>query len=806
MESTGVETDNDFKMKYQIIAAKKRNVDEIVEAMRRADRLYLATDPDREGEAISAHVQELLTRRGVLNGKPVHRIVFHEITSEAINHSLVNPGKLSESLVQAQQSRDALDLLVGFGLSPLLIRKLNSSRLSAGRVQSPALRLIVERQRQINRFEPTEYWTITAHLEKGEKFEATLTKLNNTKLKKFDIGNSAAADEAISAIQSNLRDSDYQLTVTTVEKRIRTRQPLAPFTTSTLVQAASRKLRMSARNTAITAQRLYEGLKINGQQTGLITYTRTDSVTMSGFALNQIRNFIKQTYGEGQLPKSPRQFRTKSKNAQEAHEAIRPTDVFLTPEKVKPSLNDDQFRLYQLIWQRAVATQLKPALYDDVAVDFSVGEQVFHATGSTMKFQGWLAVYQDRVIESSKSEQTKKSLPPLEKGERIAVLDVASNQHFTKPPPRYNQGSLVRKLEEYGIGRPSTWPTIITKLLDRNYVELVNRNFVALSLGCFVVDFLNKHFDRYIDYQFTSHLEDELDEVARGEKRKIDLLTKFWDQFDAQLQEKKSVSRFEVNLGVDPESGRELLVRVRGGGPFLQLGRRDDGHEKPLFRSLPPSQDPDEVTLKQAIELFQSPSLPRSLGKTDQGLDIVVRSGRYGPYFSATNAEGTVEHCSLNKDSDPLRITLEEIQEILSGERLPKELGKTEEDEQITVRSGRFGPYLTVTHPKKRKLSVNLGKLDPLTITLEEALPLIKEKKENPFRRTKQVIKKFDQSGLEVLNGRYGPYVSDGKINATIPKSMEPSELDLETCQRLIEEKRAKGPVKRRKPRRTRKR
>ena len=807
-QSDSVDVENGFNLRYELIPEKRKHIDQIVKAMRKSERLFLATDPDREGEAISAHVRDFLSNRGVLKNKPVHRVVFHEVTSEAVRNAISNPGEISENMVQAQQSRDALDLLVGFNLSPLLIRKLSTSNLSAGRVQSPALRLIVERQREIDEFQPKEFWSISAELmapannesSQSSKFQATLTHLNGTKLDKFDIPDEKSATEAIASIESELphKAAYREIEVTRVTQKTRNRRPLPPFTTSTLVQEASRKLGMSARSATSTAQRLYEGLMVDGTQTGLITYTRTDSVALSSSAIQQTRSFISKNLGEQQLPKSARLYKTKSKNAQEAHEAIRPTNIFLTPEKVRKSVNDVQFQLYSLIWKRTVACQMSDAVYDDVSVDLSTKSHTFRAAGSTLRAPGWLAIYQTgNEAHSEESSTDNRTLPPLSKGEFVAVNGIKPEQHFTQPPPRYNTGSLVKQLEEFGIGRPSTWPSIISKLLDRKYVEMSKQSFVAKSLGCIVVDFLNQHFDRYIDYGFTSNLEDGLDEVARGETRRIELLNAFWIEFNAHVQEKQAAPRYERSLGIDPESGRELLVRVRNGGPFLQLGRMNDEKEKPQFRPLPLDLDPGFVSLESAIEQFQKPSFPRSIGTTEDGLVIEVSSGRYGPYFSATDTDGKIERYNLDANHDPLLVTIEDIQVILKLPKLPRSVGKTPEGEEITAHRGRFGPYLSVALQDGSKLSVSLEKHDdPSSVALERALELISEKKKNPFKRQKQVIKKFDNSDIQILEGRYGPYVTNGKVNVTIPPDLIPTELELQVCEQLIAEKAARKPKK----------
>ncbi len=807
-ESNKVDVDDGFRLNYNLIPSKRKAIDMIAKEMRSADRLFLATDPDREGEAISAHVYDFLEQSGALQGKEVHRIVFYEVTRQAVLDSIAKPGQVSENLVQAQQSRDALDWLVGFNLSPLLIRKLRTPHLSAGRVQSPALRLIVERQREIDQFDAVEYWTIAAELAKLDgagnpavikPIVAQLTHLSGKKLGKHDIGSTEAADAAVAAIEAALQQSNRELTVAEVKRKKRNRKPPAPFKTSTFVQAASQRLKRSAADVARIAQKLYEGLEIDGTLTGLITYTRTDSVTLSKVATDQIREFITDKYGDRSLPPSARVYRTKSKTAQEAHEAIRPTNIFLTPDKVRSSLNSEQFAVYDLIWRRAVASQMSDAVFDDVSVDFALDDHRFRTSGSTLVSPGWLAVARSEGAEERNSENNQ-SLPSFTEGERAPVLNIKPEQHFTQPPPRYNTGSLVKQLEEYGIGRPSTWPTIITKLIDRNYVTVENQSFYAQSLGCIVVDYLNQHFPLYVDYAFTGKVEDKLDDIAQGELKRLAVLDEFWREFSSHLENKLAAPGFEVVLGHDPETGRELLVRVRNGGSFLQMGRRTD-EEKPVFRPLPSETDPSTVSLDDAIKSFSAPSLPRQLEeKTRDGRTVDIKSGRYGPYFSCTNDEGKVENFNLGEGNDPFSVTIEDIEAILALPKLPRSLGKTEDYADVVASRGRYGPYLSITKADGSKFNVSIAKGDnPATMTLERAIEIIKTSNRKPGAkgRSKTVIKAFEDVGIEVLDGRYGPYVTDGKVNANVPNSLVAAELDLETCQELIEKKKQRGPKNR---------
>lgn len=807
-ESNKVDIDDGFKLNYNLIPSKRKAVDLIAKEMRSADCLFLATDPDREGEAISAHVYDYLEQSGALKGKEVHRIVFYEVTQQAVLDSIAKPGQVSENLVQAQQSRDALDWLVGFNLSPLLIRKLRTPHLSAGRVQSPALRLIVERQREIEQFNAIEYWTIAAEIVKLDgagnptlikPIIAQLTHLSGKKLDKHEIGSTESVEAAVESIESALQLSNRELTVIAVNRKKRNRKPPPPFKTSTFVQAASQRLKRSAADVTRIAQKLYEGLEIDGTLTGLITYTRTDSLTLSKVAIDQIREFVNGKFGERSLPQSARVYRTKSKTAQEAHEAIRPTNIFLTPDKVRASLSPEQFAIYDLIWRRAVASQMSDAVFDDVSIDFEVADHRFRTSGSTMVSPGWLVVSRSETSEELNSENNQ-SLPSFTEGEHAPVLEIKSEQHFTQPPPRYNTGSLVKQLEEYGIGRPSTWPTIITKLIDRNYVTVQNQSFYAQSLGCIVVDYLNQHFPLYVDYAFTGKVEDKLDDIAQGELKRLAVLDDFWREFSANLQSKLTAPGFEVSLGHDPKSGRELLVRVRNGGSFLQLGRRTD-EEKPVFRSLPTETDPSTVTLDDAIESFDKPSLPRQLAeKTRDGRSVEIKSGRYGPYFSCTDDEGKVENFNLGDANDPFSVTIGEIEVILAQPKLPRSLGKTDEYADIVASRGRFGPYLAITKLDGGKFNVSIPKGDnPATMTLERAIEIINTSNRKPGARgrSKTVIKAFKDAGIAILDGRYGPYVTDGEVNANIPSNLVAAELELESCQELIEKKKQKAPKNR---------
>jgi DNA topoisomerase-1 len=725
-----VDTDNGFSMHYELSEGSKKHVDKIIKAARQADAVYLATDLDREGEAISWHIYEILKSKKLTAKIPYYRVEFSEITKPAIIEAVNNPRELSMDLVNAQQARRALDHLVGFTLSPLLWKKIKPG-LSAGRVQSPALRMIVEREREIEAFKTREYWTIEADLEKsGHAFTANLVRLDGKKYRQFDIKNEERARQVREQL---LKTADGALKADRITRKERKRRPAPPFITSTLQQDASRKLRFSAQKTMRTAQTLYEGVEINGVNEGLITYMRTDSVVLSNDALNDIRTQIQSMFGKDYLPAKPNFYKTKSKNAQEAHEAIRPTSAALAPEKIKAFLTNDQFRLYELIWKRTLACQMAPARMDTVAVEFDCGTATFRANGSVITFPGFLAAYE--VSKPASEDKPESQLPEIGEGESLDLKTIRAEQHFTEPPPRYSEASLVKAMEEYGIGRPSTYASIMSTLVRRHYAELDQRRFRPTQTGRVVESFLESHFNEYVDYEFTARLEDELDEISRGELDWITLLTSFWKPFNDRVNEKEeSVSRDEAKatrvLGTDPKSGKPVSVRLGRFGPHAQIGTRDD-EEKPKFAGLRQGQNLETITLEEALDLFK---LPRKLGETPEGEPVSASVGRFGPYI-------------------------------------------------------RFGNKF-----------VSLKDADPLEVTLKHALKLIAEKKEFEANR---IIKSFDDTGIQVLRGRYGPYITDGNKNARNPKDCDPESLTHAECEELLaaapERKRGRKKVSKKK-------
>lgn len=620
-----VDTANDFAMKYQVIDRNSKHVDAIAKAMRKADVLYLATDPDREGEAISWHLYELLKKRGTLKNKETHRVVFHEITKQAVNEAVANPRGLSMDMVNAQQARRALDYLVGFTLSPLLWKKVRRG-LSAGRVQSPALRMIVERELEIEAFKPQEYWTIEADAAFDKQaFEGKLTHYKGEKLSQFTLNNESGSAEAVETLN---KAADGKLLVTNVSKKQRKRNPAAPFTTSTLQQEASRKLGFGAQRTMSVAQQLYEGVDTGDGAVGLITYMRTDSVSLATEAVEELRGFIADKYGAAAVPKTPQVYKTKSKNAQEAHEAVRPTSILRTPESLKTYLPADQLKLYTLIWQRTIASQMIHATMNTVAVDLGCGTgNTFRANGSTVVNPGFMSVYLEGK-DDSKSDKDERLLPPMEVGDVVDLKAIRPEQHFTEPPPRFSEASLVRSLEERDIGRPSTYASIISTLLQREYVELEKKRFHPTDVGRVVGKFLAEHFAKYVDYDFTANLEGDLDAVSRGEKEWVPLLRNFWGPFKEQVETKdKEVQRSDVTqelLDEDcPKCGKKLSSRLGRSGRFIGCTAYP---ECDYTRNI----DGEETTASEP-EVVEDRKCPKCES------DLWVRTGKYGKFIGCSS-------------------------------------------------------------------------------------------------------------------------------------------------------------------------
>jgi len=730
-----VDPEAGFAMQYQVLEKNERHVDSISKALKKAKTLYLATDPDREGEAISWHLSEILKERGDLAHKKMHRVVFYEITKSAVREAISQPRDLSFDLVNAQQARRALDYLVGFNLSPLLWKKVRRG-LSAGRVQSPALRMICEREEEILAFIPQEYWTLDGEGEHSSKrFPLKLIEYKGAKVEQFSFTNTDSAHDVekniIDAARSAGASGDAlgTLKVAGIDRKERRRNPAPPFTTSTLQQEAARKLGFNARRTMRLAQQLYEGIDIGEGAIGLITYMRTDSVNLADEAIREIREVAGRLYGKAEVAEEPRVYKTKSKNAQEAHEAIRPTSAAIVPADIESKLDADQYRLYSLIWKRAVASQMSHAVFDTVAVDMLAGpdgpqRHMLRANGSTLVKPGYMSVYQEGA-DDVKADDDDHVLPPMNEGDNVALAAFKAAQHFTEPPPRYSEASLVKALEEHGIGRPSTYATIISTLQDREYVEMDNRRFIPTDIGKIVGKFLTTYFHRYVEYGFTAALEDELDAVSRGEEDWTIPLSKFWKPFIKEVENiEKTVSREQVamarDLGIHAESGKPMSVRMGRFGPFVQIGTKDD-EEKPKFAGLRPGQKMDSITMEQALELFK---LPRKLGVTEAGDEVIANVGRFGPYIKYG-----AKYVSLKED-------------------------------------------------------------DPYVVELPRALELIRLKQEADANR---IIADFASDGIQVLNGRFGPYVTNGKKNAKIPKDRDPKSITLEEAKVMIEQAPERG-------------
>ncbi len=619
-----VDPEHGFAMNYEIIDRNSKHVKAITDKLRKADALYLATDPDREGEAISWHLYELLKKRRVLKDKPVHRVVFHEITKRAIQDAVEHPRDLSMDLINAQQARRALDYLVGFNLSPLLWKKIRRG-LSAGRVQSPALRMIVEREEEIEAFKPREYWTIETDLQKeNQPFTAKLSQLEGEKISQFSITDEKGATAAEKTLS---KAAAGKLAVQKIEKKQRKRNPAPPFITSTLQQEASRKLGFTAKRTMRIAQQLYEGVDIGQGAVGLITYMRTDSVTLANEAIDEIRDYIRETWGKEMHPEKPRSFKTKSKNAQEAHEAIRPTSIRNVPKGSAHALSDEQRKLYELIWKRTIASQMTHATINTVSADLAAGDKgIFRASGSTIAKPGFMSVYLEGEDDAPRGSGDEKLLPPLKEGEEIDLLSIRPEQHFTEPPPRYNEASLVKALEEHGIGRPSTYASIISTLQDREYVTMDKKRFIPTDVGRVVNKFLTNYFTQYVDYNFTARLEDELDAISRGEEEWIPLLEKFWQPFKDRVEHTGvNVDRSEVTQEPTdekcPECGKDLVIKLGRNGRFIAC----TGYPECSY-----TRDLGEGREKQEPEIVQDRKCP----KCDS--DLLIRNGRYGKFIGCS--------------------------------------------------------------------------------------------------------------------------------------------------------------------------
>ena len=768
-----VDPDDNFAMKYETIARNSKHVDAIAKAAAEADNILLAPDPDREGEAIAWHISELLKAKRGLKNKNMQRVVFYEITQSAVREAVARPREISMPLVNAQQARRALDYLVGFNLSPLLWRKIRPG-LSAGRVQSPALRLIVERELEIEAFKSQEYWTVHLDSHKDHQpFTAKLFQYHGKKLEQLSIGSQTEYE----AIFAKLNDAKLPPKVVRVEKKAKQRYAAAPFTTSTLQQEAVRKLGMSAERTMRTAQSLYEGVDIGGQTVGLISYMRTDSVSLAKEAVQEIRDYIKDNFSSEYLPSTQPAYKSKTKNAQESHEAIRPTSIARTPESIHGHLTADQARLYEMIWKRTLACQMAPARFDTVSLDIRLGGDttLFRASGQVLVFPGFIGVYMEDVDDATEEESGK--LPPLAEGDVLPVDKLYGEQHFTQPPPRFSEASLVKTLEEHGIGRPSTYATIISTLQAREYAILDKKRFVPTDVGRVVTRFLTEHFTRYVDYSFTAHLEDELDEVSEGKRDWIGVMDAFWKGFSTLLKDKTNIDRpVELLDEACPECGKPLAKKLSRYGSFISCTNYPECKYK---RSLS-GEAQDDASARTELGVHPDTQQP-----------VLLLRGPYGHYVQLGEViEG--EKTKPKRVSWPKEMPLEQadLAAALKLLSLPRDIGlHPETGKKIIVNIGRFGPY--IGHDGKFK---SIPRSDSIfDIGLERAVELLAQARAgNTILRTLGEHPE-DKASVEICSGRYGPYARHGKVNATLPKDVSPDTITLEEALELIAAKVAKG-------------
>ena len=765
-----VDPNNNFQMLWEIDSFSKKYLKEITDAAKKSEKIILATDPDREGEAIAWHVREYLDEKKLLKDKKIERVVFNEITKKAVTNGIDNPRNIEANLVDAYMARRALDYLVGFNISPILWTKLPGSK-SAGRVQSVALRLLTEREHEIEQFKPEEFWTLNVNFNtsKGDILNSNLVLLNNSKIEKFSFKNKEDINNAIELIKK----SKYK--ISDISSKIYTRNPLGPFTTSTLQQTSSSKLGFGASRTMQIAQRLYQGIDIEGDTAGLITYMRTDGTNISNDAVTDFRNFIKSSYGDNYLPKEPNNYSgKKAKNAQEAHEAIRPTDITRTPESIKKFLSTDQNKLYDLIWSRALSSQMEAAKFDrkTITINSDNGLNQFKCSGSTIKFDGFLKL--SRIDEN----EDEKILPNVNK-EEVLANDFTDEQHFTQPPPRYSEASLVKKLEELGIGRPSTYASIISVISNRGYADVINKRFFPTDRGKLLSAFLEKLFSKYVDYSFTAALEDQLDDITAGKKEWIKVLDNFWKDFNTNVSNVKEKRTREVldllnqSLGeliFEADENRKINRKCKlcdtgelslknsfRGGAFIGCSNYP---ECKFTRPLSKSKANDQYALAE----------PKLIGQNDNGKDIYLKNGRFGPYLQYEIIEEetlnkkkkkkkeneNLKNVSIPKGINIDQISLEKAKYLCS---LPKIIGQHPENgKDITVNSGRFGPYLKCENKSARLENVE----EIFTIGLNRAITLIAEAK--PGRISSSLIKDLgehpeDKKTVRIMKGQYGPYI-----------------------------------------------
>ena len=802
-----VDPDNQFKMIWEVDSFSKKYLKEITDVAKESDKIILATDPDREGEAIAWHVKQFLDEKKLLKGKKVERVVFNEITKKAVTNGIENPREIEAQLVDAYMARRALDYLVGFNISPILWTKLPGSK-SAGRVQSVALKLLTEREHEIEIFKPEEFWTLNVIFSNAKDIKITSSpfQLEGNKIEKFSFKNKEEINKAIEKIKSK----NYE--ITDISSKIYTRNPSGPFTTSTLQQSASSKLGFGASRTMQIAQRLYQGIDIDGDTKGLITYMRTDGTNISKDAVDDFRNYITKTYGNDYLPDQPNNYSgKKAKNAQEAHEAIRPTDINNDPSMLKKYLSSDQHKLYNLIWSRALSSQMQTAKFDrkTIILTSDDGKNIFKASGSVIKFDGFLKLYK---IDENNDEE--KILPEVSKGP-INIESFIDEQHFTQPPPRYSEASIVKKLEELGIGRPSTYASIISVITNRGYADILNKRFFPTDRGKLISAFLEKLFTKYVDYNFTAKLEDQLDDITSGKEDWIKVLEQFWNDFNknvSQVKEKRTrevldmlneslgslIFETDSNGSIDRkcklcQTGQLSLKNSFRGGAFIGCSNYPEcKFTRPLSK----------VKAAEQINLAE----PRYIGKNEMDKDIFLKNGRFGPYLQYEKELNEVEdtkkkkkkknkkdvnqnlkNVSIPKGIDIDSINLDRAKFLCS---LPKSLGTNPENNQeILLNSGRFGPYLKCENKSARLENVE----DIFTIGLNRAITLIADAK--PGRISSSLIKDLgehpeDKKPVRIMKGQYGPYIKYKSLNATIPEEKDPTEITMEEALILIEKRR----------------
>ncbi len=796
-----VDPEDKFKMIWEVDSFSKKYLKEITDAAKKSKKIILATDPDREGEAIAWHVREYLGEKKLLKDKKIERVVFNEITKKAVTNGIDNPRNIETNLVDAYMARRALDYLVGFNISPILWTKLPGSK-SAGRVQSVALRLLTEREHQIEQFKPEEFWSLNVNFKttKDHILNSNIILLNNSKIEKFSFKNKEDINNAIEIINK----SKYK--ISDVSSKIYTRNPLGPFTTSTLQQTSSSKLGFGASRTMQIAQRLYQGIDIEGDTVGLITYMRTDGTNISNEAVTNFRDFIKNYYGDNYLPKEPNNYSgKKAKNAQEAHEAIRPTDISRTPESIKKFLSTDQNKLYDLIWSRAISSQMEAAKFDrkTITIISDDNSNQFKCSGSTIKFDGFLKL--TRIDEND----DEKILPDVNK-EEVLVNDFVDEQHFTQPPPRYSEASLVKKLEELGIGRPSTYASIISVISNRGYADVVNKRFFPTDRGKLLSAFLEKLFSKYVDYGFTAGLENQLDEITSGKEEWIKVLQDFWKDFNNNVSNVKEKRTREV-LDLLNESLGELIFEADEKGNINRKCKLCSTGELSLKNSFrggafigcsnyPECKFTRPLSKSKANDQFALAE-PKLIGQNQNGKDIYLKNGRFGPYlqYEMIEDETSIKKKKKKKEKDNLKnvsipkginidqVNLEKAKYLCS---LPKIIGQHPDNgKDITINSGRFGPYLKCENKSARLENVE----ELFTIGLNRAITLIAEAK--PGRISSSLIKDLgehpdDKKPVRIMKGQYGPYIKYKSLNATIPEEKDPLDLSMDDALILIEKRR----------------